>query len=59
MTSEEAMITKSASDQKVLDKPEPGTMHTSNMDNYGTEIMEVRMASLRSWITTDSKIGSL
>ena len=42
MTSPEGMITQSASDQKVLDKPEPGAMHTKNVDNCGIKIMEVR-----------------
>jgi hypothetical protein len=53
------MITESASDQKVLDKSEPGAVHTNNVDNCGIKIMEVRKISVGSWITTDSETGSL
>jgi hypothetical protein len=48
MASQEDMTTESASDQKAVDKCEPGAMPHNNMDNDKTKPLEVRVSSVKS-----------
>jgi hypothetical protein len=48
MASQEDMTTESASDQKAVDKYEPGAMPHDNMDTDKTKTLEVRVPKVES-----------
>jgi hypothetical protein len=48
MASQEDMTTESASDQKAVDKYEPGAMSHKHMDSDKTKTLEVRVSNVES-----------